>query len=66
LHYPIVIAVRDRGWSLAGHGVGNAIVLVVVCILPITFAVATLAYLVVERPFMELRVRYLDRTDPPA
>jgi len=65
LHYPIVIAVRDRGWSLAGHGVGNAIVLVVVCILPVTFAVATLAYLVVERPFMELRVRYLDRTDQP-
>jgi peptidoglycan/LPS O-acetylase OafA/YrhL len=62
LHYPIVVAVRDRGWHLVGHGSLNAAALTVVFILPVTFAVATLAYLVIERPFMELRVRYLDST----
>jgi peptidoglycan/LPS O-acetylase OafA/YrhL len=59
LHYPIVIAVRERGWHLVGHGSVNAAALTIVFILPVTFAVAALAYLVVERPFMELRVRYL-------
>jgi peptidoglycan/LPS O-acetylase OafA/YrhL len=28
--------------------------------LPVTLLLATVSYLVVERPFMEMRVRYLD------
>ncbi|MEI8240316.1 MAG: acyltransferase, partial [Actinomycetota bacterium] len=59
LHMPIVIVVRDRGWHVLGHGSVDAAALTVLVILPLTFAVATLAYLVIERPFMELRVRYL-------
>ncbi|MCB0980997.1 MAG: acyltransferase [Acidimicrobiaceae bacterium] len=59
LHYPVVAAVRGRGWTLVDPPVANALLLTVLVVVPVVAALATLCYLVVERPFMELRVRYL-------
>ncbi|MCB0955812.1 MAG: acyltransferase [Ilumatobacteraceae bacterium] len=64
LHYPVVAAVRARGWTLVDSAVPNALLLTVLVVVPVVAALATLSYLVVERPFMELRVRYLG--DAPA
>jgi peptidoglycan/LPS O-acetylase OafA/YrhL len=60
LHYVFVAALRDRGVpELVDLGRWNALAVTLVIVVPATFAVATLAYLVVERPFMQRRVRYL-------
>jgi peptidoglycan/LPS O-acetylase OafA/YrhL len=42
----------------------QALLNTVVVIVPGTFALATMTYLVVERPFMQMRHRYL--TEPAA
>jgi len=61
LHYAIVVALRDGPTPLFGaRGRADALLSTVLVVVPATFAVATLAYLVVERPFMQLRGRYLD------
>lgn len=60
LHYVFVAALRDRGVvDFVDPGGTNALLNTVLIVIPATFAVATLAYLVVEKPFMDMRVRYL-------
>lgn len=59
LHYPVVQAVGRRGWELFDSPVLTAAVLTLVIVIPVTCAVSTLSYLTVERPFMQMRVRYL-------
>jgi peptidoglycan/LPS O-acetylase OafA/YrhL len=66
LHYPLVRLVADRHWHLMGSELTNGAVSTLVLVLPATFALATLGYLVIERPFMQMRVRYLTTpTDAP-
>lgn len=60
LHFPIVSAMEARHWQLVDNAVANAALLTAVVMLPVTLLLATVSYLVVERPFMEMRVRYLD------
>lgn len=59
LHFVLVSVVADRMWNVLDGSVANAALLTVVVILPATFALSTLCYLVVERPFMQMRVRYV-------
>ena len=60
LHYVFVASLRDRGVvEFVDPGGTNALLNTVLIVIPATFVVATLAYLVVEKPFMDLRVRYL-------
>jgi peptidoglycan/LPS O-acetylase OafA/YrhL len=70
LHFAIVAALRDRGVTHLVDGSGiNAVAVTGLIVLPATFALATCTYLVVERPFMGLRRRYLATTpaaDPSA
>jgi len=63
LHFPVVAAVKTRHW---GNSVGEAALLTFGVVVPIVAVVATLAYFVVERPFMEMRVRYLSDRDAAA
>jgi peptidoglycan/LPS O-acetylase OafA/YrhL len=60
LHYALVVALVDREpVGFAGSGGANALLNTLVFIVPGTFALATLTYLMVEKPFMQLRRRYL-------
>ncbi len=65
LHYAIVVALIDRepiGFS--GDGPGNALLNTALIILPATFLLATLTYTMIERPFMQMRRRYLSGVAP--
>lgn len=64
LHFVLVSVVADRMWNVLDGSVANAALLTVVVILPATFALSTLCYLVVERPFMQMRVRYVATPEP--
>jgi peptidoglycan/LPS O-acetylase OafA/YrhL len=65
LHYALVVALIDREpVGFAGSGGANALLNTLVFIVPGTFALATLTYLMVERPFMQLRRRYLRDSTP--
>ncbi len=65
LHYAIVVALIDREpIGFAGSGPGNALLNTAVIILPATFVLAALTYSMVERPFMQMRRRYLDDRAP--
>ncbi|MDP2293086.1 MAG: acyltransferase [Actinomycetota bacterium] len=66
LHFVLVSVVADRMWNVLDGSVANAALLTVVVILPATFALSTLCYLVVERPFMQMRVRYVATPEPAA
>ncbi len=65
LHYAFVVLLRDHTPHLIGASASsqsNAVLVTVLLLIPATFITATLTYLVVERPFMQMRVRYL--TEP--
>jgi len=65
LHYAIVTALKGHELiHVEGRPSVQALVNTVVVIVPGTFALATMTYLVVERPFMQMRHRYL--TEPAA
>jgi peptidoglycan/LPS O-acetylase OafA/YrhL len=60
LHYAIVVLIRDHGrLDLAASDRMNALLNTLVVVIPATFALATLTYHVVEKPFMQMRRRYL-------
>ena len=60
LHYALVVILIDRDpVGIAGSGGWNSLANTLVFIVPGTFAMATITYLMVERPFMQLRRRYL-------
>jgi len=60
LHYAVVTALRGREpIEIAGHSSLSALANTMLFIVPATLALATLTYLMVERPFMQLRRRYL-------
>jgi peptidoglycan/LPS O-acetylase OafA/YrhL len=60
LHYAIVVLIRDHGpVDLAAGDRTNALLNTLVIVIPATFALATLTYHVVEKPFMQMRRRYL-------
>lgn len=62
LHYALVAALRDRGTvGFLDGGRWNALANTLLLVIPATFVVAALAYHVVEKPFMQLRGRYLVR-----
>ena len=63
VHFVIVSVVADRMWQVFDGSVVNAAFLTLVVVLPGTFALSALSYLVVERPFMQMRVRYVPADD---
>ena len=60
LHFPIVSVIKDRSWTVVDNVVVNAGILTVGLLLPAALLLSTLSYLVIERPFMQMRVRYLN------
>jgi peptidoglycan/LPS O-acetylase OafA/YrhL len=60
LHYALVVILIDRDpVGIAGSGSWNSLANTLLFIVPGTFAMATVTYLMVEKPFMQLRRRYL-------
>lgn len=59
LHYPVVQWVVRRSWAPTGRAWVDAALLSVVVVLPVTLVLSTLGYVLVERPFMARRGRYL-------
>jgi peptidoglycan/LPS O-acetylase OafA/YrhL len=64
VHFVFVDLVVRRHWHVFDSSRLNAAALTVAVVLPATLAVATLSYLVIERPFMQLRVRYVADQPP--
>jgi peptidoglycan/LPS O-acetylase OafA/YrhL len=67
LHYAIVVLIRDH-WKLdlADNDRQNALLNTLIIVIPATFALATLTYHLVEKPFMQMRRRYLPAEDHAA
>jgi peptidoglycan/LPS O-acetylase OafA/YrhL len=67
LHYAIVVRLRDHDRvQLASNDRVNALLNTLLIVIPATFLLATLTYHVVEKPFMQLRRRYLPAEDHAA
>jgi len=67
LHYAIVVLIRDH-WKLeiAGDDRMNALLNTLIIVIPATFALAMLTYHLIEKPFMQMRRRYLPAEDHAA
>lgn len=61
LHFAILTAVIDAGWMLTptGRSGRDAAITTWLVVVPITLALSTLSYRVVEAPFLELRKKYV-------
>ncbi|MEO5723646.1 MAG: acyltransferase [Ilumatobacteraceae bacterium] len=59
LHYALVVLIAKHTPHLADDPLRNALLVTALVIIPATAALSTLTYLVIERPFMQMRVRYL-------
>jgi len=68
LHYTYVVLLADHTPSIVDGRHLNGVLVTLLLVVPATFLTAALTYAVVERPFMQLRGRYLagERVERPA
>jgi peptidoglycan/LPS O-acetylase OafA/YrhL len=65
-HFPLITLVVAKAWTFAlfDDVRTNALANTALFIVPLSIALSALSYLVVEKPFLQLRVRYLVPVDP--